>query len=360
MNTAASALLPSPALDNNLLAELPIRELAHDRAALRRAALRTLGRRASIQPHVSLLVEDAIVLALEAVQGNAGAVTQLVGSNTLWTRWARLEERGQLGDPTTEKSSLEESSSIVAYAMKRAEAVVVGDLGTEVRFLDGTLRKLGGRAGICAPIFLRSEIFGALTLSLPAARTIDDDETEFVESIISLLATAIARAKAERELEQMRAIADQSAQILRDLGIDPPSPSPCSEILLFPPDECAQHWPGDDAESAASPIEKHISPMERRTSHRKPFRYWQQIGPVVGGMLPARKSFFPVLCCDISAGGISMELESPPEFTDAVVQLGPVSCPTYLMARVAHVTEIVAGSRRKYHIGCRFTGRLQL
>lgn len=357
MDPAESILPPDVSL-GELLAQLPKQETACDPTALRRAALSTLGRRSSVQPRVALLVEDAVAVALQVLKGHMGAVTQIVGE-TLWTRWFRLDERGRLVDPKSHQEPFDGTGSLAGYAIARGETVVVSDFAREMRFQDRSIRSRGAGAALCVPIHLREEIFGALTLCLPTASAIPSDDVEFVESVASFLSTSIARDKAERDLQRLQVVADQSVQILRNLGIATPETSPALDVLLLPSEECVSRWPGDAAEPVSRYVREHVVSQERRTSHRRPFPYWQPIGPVIGGLLPARKSFFPALCRDISSGGLSVELTALPEFRDMVIQLGPADCPTYLMARIVHVTRVSADGS-SYRVGCSFTGRLQL
>ena len=97
---------------------------------------------------------------------------------------------------------------------------------------------------------------------------------------------------------------------------------------------------------------------EMRRSPRRSFCYQQQIAPMYGGIIPSRKKFFSVVCCDISAGGVSFYLENTPEFEDLVVSLGQVPDLTYFTARVVRTAEKIVDGQPCCLVGCRFTGRV--
>ncbi|GAB6167082.1 hypothetical protein JCM19992_30820 [Thermostilla marina] len=119
--------------------------------------------------------------------------------------------------------------------------------------------------------------------------------------------------------------------------------------------------PGNPAESVGVQVEAR-SPVgyERRSSPRLAFPYTQRIAPVFGGVIPSRRRFFEVRCRDISAGGISFLLESPPEFESLVVALGHPPAESFFTARVVRVQECREGDKTWILVGCRFTGRVYL
>ena len=65
-----------------------------------------------------------------------------------------------------------------------------------------------------------------------------------------------------------------------------------------------------------------------------------------------------VECLDISVGGMSFFLDSPPEFKEFVVELGTSQGIRFLKARVARVHKATLGDRGGYVVGCRFIGRV--
>jgi hypothetical protein len=79
---------------------------------------------------------------------------------------------------------------------------------------------------------------------------------------------------------------------------------------------------------------------ETRRYERHPFPALQRIAPWQGSELPAEREFFQVKCYDLSRGGISFLLASPPSFKRVVFALVLSSETTYIGAEVAHVTAV--------------------
>jgi hypothetical protein len=96
-----------------------------------------------------------------------------------------------------------------------------------------------------------------------------------------------------------------------------------------------------------------------RSSPRRTYQYRQLIAPLIGDRLPARNRFFEAVCEDISAGGISFYLDTPPDFKRVVVGLGQAPQLTFFTATIARVAETEFEGRRQFLVGCRFTGRIR-
>ncbi len=103
-----------------------------------------------------------------------------------------------------------------------------------------------------------------------------------------------------------------------------------------------------------------VDGVDHRTSPRSAFRFVQEIGPVVDGKLPSSERFFEVECCDVSGGGFSFYLDTPPPFETLIVRLGNTSQETFVSARIAHVRQMVRQGETAYMIGCQFTGRIHI
>ncbi len=130
-------------------------------------------------------------------------------------------------------------------------------------------------------------------------------------------------------------------------------------------DETAGGWsfgssnrpdPVDDA----GDLQEEPKGAEQRSSPRRAYRYQQAIAPIYNGQIPTRRHFATVECRDISAGGIAFVLDTVPDFTDLVVALGRSPQLTHFTATVARTCEIDDEGRKRYLVGCRFTGRINL
>ncbi len=99
---------------------------------------------------------------------------------------------------------------------------------------------------------------------------------------------------------------------------------------------------------------------ELRSSPRRDYRYRQKIAPLVDGLRPSKRSFFEVVCRDISAGGISFYMNRLPDFDTLVLALGNEPAVSHFTARVMRVARVEEEGRIRYLVGCRFLGRINL
>lgn len=119
---------------------------------------------------------------------------------------------------------------------------------------------------------------------------------------------------------------------------------------------------GVAAAEAVSPFQSVGQPgwgNEMRSSPRRFYQYRQLIAPLIGDRLPARNRFFEVICEDISAGGISFYLDTPPDFKRVVVGLGQPPRLSLFTAEIVRVAQNEIDGRRQFLVGCRFTGRIR-
>ncbi|MDY0166830.1 MAG: PAS domain-containing protein [Thermoguttaceae bacterium] len=98
---------------------------------------------------------------------------------------------------------------------------------------------------------------------------------------------------------------------------------------------------------------------EMRSSPRRTYQYRQLIAPLTGDRLPSRNHFFEVVCEDISAGGISFYLDTPPDFKRVVVGLGQPPQLSFFIAEIVRVLEKEIDGQEQFLVGCRFTGRIR-
>lgn len=97
---------------------------------------------------------------------------------------------------------------------------------------------------------------------------------------------------------------------------------------------------------------------DRRREPRHEFDCVQRIAPYRDGRVPAADEFREVHCRDLSSGGFSFWLPSPPDYSSLVVALGQNGSLSYLSAEIIHTTAVERGDTSVYLVGCRFTGRL--
>jgi len=92
---------------------------------------------------------------------------------------------------------------------------------------------------------------------------------------------------------------------------------------------------------------------DRRGMERYEYPVYQLLAPYDGSRPPDRSEFREVLCNDMSRGGISFFLASPPSFERAVMALGS---PTRFIYVVVRVRNSRPDARRGYVVGCEFEG----
>jgi hypothetical protein len=79
-------------------------------------------------------------------------------------------------------------------------------------------------------------------------------------------------------------------------------------------------------------IEQIVQPgAERRASQRFPYRVTQRFAPVRRGI---QGRFREMVCSDISRGGISFFLDSPPDFDEVAIELKTGNQKIVVLARI--------------------------
>lgn len=98
---------------------------------------------------------------------------------------------------------------------------------------------------------------------------------------------------------------------------------------------------------------------DRRKRPRRAFNFQQRIAAVTGGRLPDPRTFVEVVCNDISSGGFSFVVPTPPSHSTYVVALGVPPSVMHVLAKVIHTRAVTAGGQTNYVVGCQYTGRAE-
>jgi hypothetical protein len=96
---------------------------------------------------------------------------------------------------------------------------------------------------------------------------------------------------------------------------------------------------------------------EQREQTRKRYSCLQYAAIYHNGVLPSRNAFFPILCSDLSAGGVSFLTNRVLTEQFLVLALGAKPLMFLSAEIVSQVAERIA-DHQVYRIGCRFVGRL--
>jgi len=97
---------------------------------------------------------------------------------------------------------------------------------------------------------------------------------------------------------------------------------------------------------------------EQREKSRQPYSCLQYAAVYRNGVLPSRNEFFPILCSDLSSGGVSFLTNQTLIDQFLVLALG-VNPQMFLSAEIVNQTSERIAGQQVQRIGCRFAGRLQ-
>ena len=302
--------------------------------------------RPDIQSGLSTLFEIAASLVARVLDADLGGVVEVVDSGAALKMTIKpTEDVEQKGGRVVEKLSLEASESaseslskslaksLAGRAFSKGDTVLVSDLAVDSRFSDEFLKQQGVVSALTVPLRLVNKPLGALGVYRTQRREFTADNARFVEAIGQLLMSLVTRFSAEDVLRQRHGEAGEKGLLHS------------AQIALADGDDGT---PLPDLES------------ELRSSQRHGYQHGQFISPMTNGTLPASEDFFEVDCKDISGGGISFYLDSPPDFDILVVAIGRRWAPAHFAARIAHVAEVEHTGRTQYLVGCRFTERVYL
>jgi hypothetical protein len=96
---------------------------------------------------------------------------------------------------------------------------------------------------------------------------------------------------------------------------------------------------------------------EQREQKRKRYSCLQHAAIYRNGVLPTRNEFFPILCSDLSSGGVSFLTNRVLAEQFLVLALGKEP-QMFLSAEVVNQTAERIANHQVHRVGCRFVGRL--
>ena len=97
---------------------------------------------------------------------------------------------------------------------------------------------------------------------------------------------------------------------------------------------------------------------EKRSSPRREYNYMQRISPLIDNCIPDDDEFYKVPCCDISAGGFSYYMETPPHYDELVISLGTPPHDQKVIAKIVRIVKKDVNGQTMHQVGCQFTGRV--
>lgn len=184
----------------------------------RHAAMLAFARRASAQPEIGVLMQDAMALLSEALETELGGVGEVLpDGQTLVMKVAGTDNHGKLVNPITHNTPLSAGVSMAAYALNAACPVVTPHLSSEQRFTDLLLRRLGVVSALCIPLSLGEEGLGVLGVYAKKERSFANDDIHVAETVGHLLTTSIARTRVESQLAHQQILASSVLDLVESL-----------------------------------------------------------------------------------------------------------------------------------------------
>ena len=184
----------------------------------RQKAVVAMGRRAVAPPDLSILMQDAAALLAEMLDAEySGMAEPTADGKWLRLRLSQTAPEGAQPHTLVHESSTSGSDSLAGYVLQVAHPVAVSDLAQEKRFTDRFLRAHGIRSALAVPLPFQDRWFGCLAAYSRRVRRFNDDDMLFVETIAHLVATAIARSRAEDALAQERRLSAGMLQTVEAL-----------------------------------------------------------------------------------------------------------------------------------------------
>jgi PAS domain S-box-containing protein len=177
-----------------------IRQKPKESHALQQHAVLAFGRRASAQPPLTVLMQDAVTLVGEVLRAQRGGVGELQG-DTLVLSVHSLGGNASAA-PREHRCAVNDVSSMAAFALQSGSAAVSANLGAENRFRDVFLRSLKIVGALSVPLHVNGKPFGVLAVYSTNPREFSTDEITFAETISHLLSASIARIKVEEKLQE--------------------------------------------------------------------------------------------------------------------------------------------------------------
>jgi HTH-type transcriptional regulator, bacterioopsin transcriptional activator and related proteins len=179
------------------------REQKLQRRIYQQQVVTELGQRALEDHDIDALLADASELVADTLDNKCCKVLDLD------TETAELRVRqgvgwhdGIVGSATV---SADEDDSQAAYTLRTEQPVVVTDLDTESRFSGSELLTSHDiRSGISTIIGSRDDLWGILGTHDTTCKEFSEHDVNFVQSVATILATAIARHDHEQELIRQR------------------------------------------------------------------------------------------------------------------------------------------------------------
>lgn len=264
------------------------------------------------------LLQNTAALIGETIHADLTGAGEVVENGTLLSRAIGTAGEDASASQTLAMECSGSVSSLSTYALSAGNIITCSDLIADGRFDDEFLQRLGARSAVCVPLRLHDKPLGTLEFARVKKQAFAPDDVQFLEVATRQLGTLIRQIRDEQTGRAKERREPKKRAVAKGGG------------------------------------------AELRTSPRRKYPYRQLIAPIVDDRLPAKTEFHPVWCKDLSGGGFSIYLETPPSFHNLVVALGLPPRVKFCRAEVMHVQPVDHEGRKIFLVGCRFTVRVHL
>ncbi len=172
----------------------------------RPAALVAFGRRAAALPGVPALMMDAAALVAEILGVDDYGIAELSDDRGHLDLCLSATRDALLAGETVaqRQAPFDSRTSLAAFTLQAACAMVVADLPADRRFNDSFLIDQGFRSALMAPLQMSDEAYGAIGVFSREPREFLIEDMLFAEAIAQLVSSTIGRERAVKQLAEER------------------------------------------------------------------------------------------------------------------------------------------------------------
>jgi len=196
---------------HGLALDLGARPQDLDPRSRQHAALLAFGRRTSARPPVSILVQDAVSLLLEILEGDLGGHSEVVSGQTLILRAFTLDANKHPRPCGSREVQFDPSQCLAGYVLHTSNPATSACISSDRRFTDLFLREQGVVSALSVPLPVDDGPYGTIEVYCTRPREFAVGDVRFAETISHLLSASLGRARAE---EQLRAERTRAAAVL--------------------------------------------------------------------------------------------------------------------------------------------------
>jgi signal transduction histidine kinase/CheY-like chemotaxis protein len=209
---------------DNLAASLESRVKEREQAektliarSLQQTVVSALGQFALVSNDFNALLNQASILVAQTLEVEYSCVLELTRDNLLRLCAGVGWKNGMIGKATFPADAKNQPG----FTLTAGEPVVVEDLKTETRFGGALfLTSHGVVSGVTVAISEQGQAFGVLGAHTTHRRKFTEDEVHFLLAVATVLAMAVARKRAEAELERLALFAQLNPNPAMELSQD--------------------------------------------------------------------------------------------------------------------------------------------